>query len=46
MIRQLKDGGTVQMEGPQFWTPFYGQCIDRFGIGWQVSVDQPVEADA
>lgn len=39
----LKQGGQVQMEGPQFWTPFYGQCIDRFGIGWQVSVDQPVE---
>ena len=39
----LKEGGEVQMEGPQFWTPFYGQCIDRFGIGWQVSLEQPVE---
>jgi len=22
--------------GPQFWTPIYGEIIDRFGLRWQV----------
>ncbi len=36
----LAEGGTVQMAGGEtFWTPFYGSCIDRFGISWQVNVE-------
>jgi uncharacterized glyoxalase superfamily protein PhnB len=46
VFAELNDGGRVPMEGPQFWTPFDGQCLDRFGIGRQVSVEQPVAANA
>ena len=37
----LSDGGRVNQEGrEEFWTPFYGSCTDRFGVSWQVSVEQ------
>lgn len=36
----LKEGGKVVMEmGETFWSPQYGYLMDRFGISWQVSVD-------
>ncbi len=35
----LADGGVAHMEGPQFWTPYFGVCTDRFGTQWQISVD-------
>jgi PhnB protein len=41
---QLSDGGIVTMPGEeQFWTPFYGMVIDRFGIPWQVNAEAPAD---
>lgn len=38
----LSDGGQVLMPGgEQFWTPFFGIVVDRFGTPWQVSVEAP-----
>lgn len=35
----LADGGQVTMPlGKTFWSPRYGMLIDRFGLGWMVSV--------
>ncbi|MGI9646026.1 MAG: VOC family protein [Ilumatobacteraceae bacterium] len=41
----LADGGDARMEGPQFWTPYFGVCTDRFGTPWQISVDQVEHGD-
>lgn len=41
----LADGGEVEMPlGPQFWSPLFGTCRDRFGVNWMVNVQAPVEA--
>ena len=38
----LKEGGSVQMPiGPTFWSPLFGMCTDKFGVGWMVSVPGP-----
>lgn len=35
----LADGGEVRMPlGKTFWSPRFGMLVDRFGIGWMVSV--------
>lgn len=37
----LSEGADVRVEGhEEFWTPFFGALVDRFGIPWQVSVEQ------
>lgn len=34
----LSDGGTVHMPfGETFWSPGYGNLVDRFGIPWMVN---------
>ncbi len=39
-FEQLKEGGTVDMELQKtFWSPCYGEATDKFGIGWQLSLD-------
>ncbi|MFC3153288.1 YciI family protein [Litoribrevibacter euphylliae] len=39
----LADGGTVRMPLEKtFWSPLYGQVIDKFGMGWMVMLP-PVE---
>jgi PhnB protein len=39
---ELKEGGSVQMPvGPTFWSPLFGMCTDKFGVGWMVSVPGP-----
>lgn len=44
IFADLSDGGDVQRPGqPEFWTPFYGVVIDRFGTPWQISVESPAE---
>jgi len=38
----LSKGGQVQMPLKKtFWSPRFGMCEDRFGIGWMVSVMSP-----
>ncbi len=39
VFAQLAEGGSIIGQGEEFWTPFFGQCVDRFGIPWQVSVE-------
>jgi PhnB protein len=35
----LEDGGSVQMPlGPTFWSPLFGMCTDKFGVGWMVGI--------
>jgi PhnB protein len=44
VFRALAEGGEVTMEfGPQFWSPGFGTCTDRFGVSWMLDtqVDQP-----
>jgi PhnB protein len=39
---ELKAGGSVQMPlGKTFWSPLFGMCTDKFGVGWMVSVPGP-----
>lgn len=35
---KLADGGTISMELQEtFWSPLYGNFVDKFGVEWQVS---------
>lgn len=37
----LGDGGEVAMELQEtFWSGLYGMVTDKFGIGWQVMIDE------
>ncbi|QHJ72112.1 MULTISPECIES: VOC family protein [Planococcaceae] len=41
---KLAEGGMVSMDLQEtFWSPLYGNLIDRFGIEWQISVDPETE---
>lgn len=42
-VRQIYEalcqGGSVQMPlAPTFWSPLFGMCTDRFGVGWMVGM--------
>ncbi|HAE23467.1 MAG TPA: hypothetical protein DCG47_14275 [Spirochaetaceae bacterium] len=38
---RLKEGATIAMDlGPQFWSPLYGYLVDKFGVGWQLILDE------
>ena len=38
----LAEGGSVQMPYErQFWGADFGQCVDRWGIGWMVNFTHP-----
>lgn len=38
----LSDGGSIQMPlTPTFWSPLFGMCTDKFGVGWMVSIPGP-----
>jgi len=40
LFDKLKVGGTVNMELQEtFWSKCYGFVIDKFGIGWQLSLE-------
>jgi PhnB protein len=42
LFAALSEGGSVQMPmGPTFWSPLFGMCTDKFGVGWMVSVPGP-----
>jgi len=35
----LSEGGNVMMKLEKtFWSPLFGMCTDKFGVGWMVSV--------
>jgi len=35
----LSEGGSVMMPlDKTFWSPLFGMCTDKFGVGWMVSV--------
>ncbi len=39
---KLAEGGTVTVPlEKQMWGDEFGQCIDRFGIGWMVNISEP-----
>ena len=38
----LSEGGSVSMPlMPTFWSPLFGMCTDKFGVGWMVSLPGP-----
>lgn len=38
----LAEGGVVQMPlEAVFWSPLFGACVDRFGVSWMFSVEEP-----
>ena len=38
----LSQGGSVFMPlAATFWSPLFGMCTDKFGVGWMVSVPGP-----
>jgi len=38
----LSGGGSVEMPlMPTFWSPLFGMCTDKFGVGWMVSLPGP-----
>jgi PhnB protein len=42
LFDELKAGGSVQMPlGQTFWSPLFGMCTDKFGVGWMVSIPGP-----
>ncbi|GGE60588.1 VOC family protein [Priestia taiwanensis] len=42
LFAKLQDGGNVIMELQEtFWSPGYGQLVDKFGISWQLNVHLP-----
>jgi PhnB protein len=39
---KLSEGGTVSVPlEKQMWGDEFGQCVDRFGIGWLINITQP-----
>ena len=39
---KLAEGGNVRMPlGPTFFSPCFGNLVDRFGVQWMVMVDDP-----
>jgi len=42
IFSELSEGGNVVMPPtPTFWSPMFGMCTDKFGVGWMVSVPGP-----
>lgn len=39
LFEALSEGGSVMMPlAKTFWSPLFGMCTDKFGVGWMVSV--------
>jgi PhnB protein len=39
---KLSDGGTISVPmEKQMWGDEFGQCVDKFGVGWLVNIAQP-----
>lgn len=42
VFERLADGGNVQMPLQKTsWTELYGYVTDKFGVGWQLNLDDP-----
>lgn len=42
IFSELSEGGTIMMPLTKtFWSPLFGMCTDKFGLGWMVSVLGP-----
>lgn len=42
LFETLSEGGAVTMElTPTFWSPLFGMLVDRFGVGWMVTLPGP-----
>ena len=40
VFEKLRAGGAVRMDLQEtFWTKCYGYVVDRFGVGWQLSLE-------
>ena len=40
----LADGGTVEMPiADVFWGAYFGMCVDKFGVRWQINFDNSTE---
>ena len=40
LFAKLSDGGTITMPmEDQFWGAYFGSCIDKFGISWQLNTE-------
>ena len=40
LFAKLSDGGTVTMPmEDQFWGAYFGSCVDKFGISWQLNTE-------
>ncbi|MGB3366630.1 MAG: VOC family protein [Acidaminobacteraceae bacterium] len=38
---KLAEGGTINMPFmPTFWSQGYGVLVDKFGVGWQLNLDE------
>lgn len=39
LFEALSEGGSVFMPlRPTFWSPLFGMCTDKFGVGWMLSI--------
>jgi PhnB protein len=39
---KLSEGGTISVPmEKQMWGDEFGQCVDKFGVGWLVNIAQP-----
>jgi PhnB protein len=36
-----ESGKVVMAPAPTFWSPMFGMCTDKFGVGWMLSVPGP-----
>jgi PhnB protein len=42
IFQAMAEGGTIRMPIAQtFWSPRFGMLVDRFGVPWMISCDQP-----
>jgi PhnB protein len=40
VFEKLRTGGAVRMDLQEtFWTKCYGYVVDKFGVGWQLSLE-------
>jgi PhnB protein len=45
IFNALQEGGSVQMPMQKtFWSPLFGMCTDKFGVGWMVGAPGEVPA--